>query len=160
MQRNIFLTALAGLALVAAAPTKSKAPATVTVRWAAPVSIAPGKTVPANLLVTVAPGYHIQGNPTSEEFMIATELKLDGKQGVALTNVGYPRGKKFTLPGGDKPILALDGELALRCTLQAASGAKPGTATLKGELSFQACDNKICLPPDSVPVTLEVRVKR
>ena len=51
-------------------------------------------------------------------------------------------------------------EVACKLTVAAAPHAKPGTHTLSVDISFQACDGKMCLPARIVRLTRTVTVAR
>jgi hypothetical protein len=38
--------------------------------------------------------------------------------------------------------------------------AKVNTLTIRGTLDYQACDDRVCYPPQSVPVSYTVRLRR
>ena len=62
------------------------------------------------------------------------------------------------LVGGEQAATAAPGGDTAGADLQIARGVPPGMVTLKGKLSYQACNDHACLPPASVPVSLTVKV--
>ena len=86
--------------------------------------------------------------------------------GLIVRGVSYPPAEKYlyaplkeTIDVYQKPFqvvqeLALDGSPAGRRALKGVS-----TLTVQGTLSYQACDDKICFPPRTVPMTWTVAIK-
>jgi hypothetical protein len=64
------------------------------------------------------------------------------------------------LAGAESDLSIYDGTFEIRLPLDAPRGAAPGEVTLKGALHYQACNDRICLRPASVPASLVVTVAR
>jgi hypothetical protein len=58
----------------------------------------------------------------------------------------------------ENPLSVYGGQVTLRVALAAAKDAANGTHLLAGSVRFQSCNDEVCLPPASVPFTLEVTV--
>jgi len=50
------------------------------------------------------------------------------------------------------------GKIVVGTTLKVAPGTAPGSYTMKGKFAYQACNDRACFPPTSVPVALSVKV--
>jgi len=93
-------------------------------------------------------------------------LTVRSQPGLIIRAVSYPPAEKYfyaplkeTVDVYQKPFqvvqeLALDGSPAGRAALKGVS-----TLTVQGTLSYQACDDKICYPPRTVPMTWAVGIK-
>ena len=93
-------------------------------------------------------------------------LTVRPQPGLIVRAVSYPPAEKYfyaplkeTVDVYQKPFqvvqeLALDGSPAGRAALKSVS-----TITVQGTLNYQACDDKICYPPRTVPMTWTVAVK-
>ena len=117
-----------------------------------------GSTVSAAVEAQVASGYHINDHHPSLDYLIPTELKLESTKQVSLENVTYPKGESQKFAFSDEPLSVYEGRLVMGAKLKVASGVAPGTYTLKGKLAYQACNDHACLPPASVPLTLNLKV--
>jgi thiol:disulfide interchange protein DsbD len=124
----------------------------------APVRIAAGGTAVANVQLTVLPSWHINANPAANENAIPTEVEITSAHGISAAGVRYPEPKIATLSFDPEPQLVFDGVTGVPVTLRAAAGAALGTFRLSGKVLFQACDDQICLPPNSIPFDLTVEV--
>lgn len=120
----------------------------------------PGSTVQAAWVAKIAPGYHINDHKPSHEYLIPSELKLDPNPQVAVQDINYPPGTPIKFEFDDAKLSVYEGTLVVRAGLKIAAGTKPGDYTLKGKFAYQACNDRACFPPTSVPVELVVKVVR
>ncbi|MBI1941898.1 MAG: hypothetical protein HYS33_10370 [Acidobacteria bacterium] len=117
-----------------------------------------GSTAKAAVVAEISPGYHINANKPTLDYLIPTELKLEPSQEVAITKLVYPEGELKSFAFSDTKLSVYEGTLEVGALLEVARTARPGTYTLKGKFAYQACNSHACLPPTSVPVTLSVKV--
>src|SRR5882672_5703430 len=126
------------------------APATLTA--------APGGKVALFVDMTPNPGVHVYAPGAKDYLPVKVTLKpqADLKAG----KITYPKSEMMffaplneTVPVYQKPF-RLAQDVTLGKSLKAGS-----TLTLAGTLEFQACDDKVCFVPESVPVTWTVAVK-
>lgn len=117
-----------------------------------------GATAKAAVVAQISPGYHINDNKPTLDYLIPTELKLEPIKGMTVTKVVYPKGELKSFAFSDTKLSVYEGTLDVGVLLGITRTASPGTYTLKGKLAYQACNDHACLPPKSVPVTLAVKV--
>jgi len=88
---------------------------------------------------TIENGWHIQSAHPLDTFTIPTTLSVDG-----LVQADYPphEVKSFTFSGGTK-LAVYEGTIKIPFTAKLKSGATTVTASLH----YQACNDKVCLPP-------------
>jgi thiol:disulfide interchange protein DsbD len=100
-----------------------------------------GDDVRGVITAVIENGWHINSNKPLDEFLIPSELKLESAQ---LTGVQYPQHilRGFTFSGG-KELAVYEGTIRIPFTAKLASGATSITA----KLHYQACNDKVCLPP-------------
>jgi thiol:disulfide interchange protein DsbD len=125
---------------------------------AAPVTLHAGGSAAVTLKLVLAQGWHVYANPPSGEYNIPVKAALTGAMGVSAGTPHYPAGKDVKLPSDDKPTRVYDGAFEITLPLQALASATNGKHTLKGKVSFQSCNDQVCLPPASVPFTVDVTV--
>lgn len=148
--------ALAWLVLAAGMPgTPSPV---VFVRATENVAVRPGESVEARISVRVSEGYHVQANPASADYLVATRLKLKSLPGIIIRKVTYPPGRPYRLEGTDDDLQTYEGSFDIIVSLTVSGSARSGRRTLAGQLEYQACNSKTCLFPASVPVTIPLVV--
>jgi thiol:disulfide interchange protein DsbD len=118
----------------------------------------PGSTVKAAVEARIAPGYHINDHHPSLEYLIPTEFALEPTKQVTVEKVFYPKGEAKKSAFADEPVSVYEGSLLVGAKLKVASAAPPGSYTLKGKFTYQACNDHACFPPASVPVALALKV--
>jgi uncharacterized protein len=101
------------------------------------------------ITLTIDPGYHINANPASLDYLIPTTARLSGATDAKIT---YPRGQtlkpKF-LPEG---ISVYQGSVPIEIDLPSGSLASARKSPLSVEV--QACTQELCLPPATISVHL------
>jgi thiol:disulfide interchange protein DsbD len=120
--------------------------------------VRPGKTIKVAALARIAPGFHINDHQRTLDYLIPTEWRLEPPKQVSVVNVVYPKGELKKFAFSEKQLSVYEGNLTVGALLRVARAASPGVYALKGTFNFQACNDHACLPPRSVPVTLNVKV--
>jgi len=123
-------------------------------------SLTRGESGEAVVRLKIADGYHINANPPSLSYLIATQLDLTSAAGISVDFITYPTGlkKKFSF-APEQPLSVYEGETDLKVRLTASKTAKPGEHNLSAKLRVQACDDQVCYPPGTMDLTLPVAVK-
>ncbi len=104
------------------------------------------------LLVSIPSGWHIQASSPSLPELIPTRVELAGGP-VSLVAVDYPEGVLRSLGFAGRPLAVYEGTVPIVVSLSApAHGGAPMTA--RGEVAYQACDDRACLPPARAPFTI------
>ena len=154
------VSAASALALLLATPVLAAAPAVVHVSAPDTLVISQrGKGV-AHVKLVIDTGYHVQANPVENPSLIPITLKIDPAAGVTVGRPVYPTAKRIRLPGDDHDLVVYDGEFTIALPVQLTSDFAPGdTVALNGSLRYQACDERHCLFPVTVPLTLALRVR-
>jgi hypothetical protein len=120
----------------------------------------PGSALKAAAVAQIAPGYHINNHKPTLSYLIPTEWKLESSKQVNVEKVVYPKGELKKFAFSDIQLSVYEGRVVVGALLKVARGTGPGTYPLKGQFSYQACNDHACLPPKSVPLSLTVRVVR
>ena len=122
-------------------------------------TITRGESGEAIVRLKIDNGYHVNANPPSFPYLIATQLDLTPAVGISVDFTTYPNGltKKFSF--AEKPLAVYEGETDLKVRLTAAKTAQVGEHNLSGKLRVQACDDQVCYAPGTMDLTLPVTVK-
>jgi len=140
--------------------TTTKAPPADVVRvQPASVELKAGSSVEASIKLTVANGYHINANPPSFSYLIATQLEVEPGSGVTPGKPIYPSSVTRKFAFSKDPLAVYEGETEIKLPLSAAASAQKGAQTLKGKLRIQACDEEACYPPRTIETSIPVTVK-
>jgi len=99
------------------------------------------------LLITlrIDPGYHINANPASDDYLIATSVAFAGP---VPERIVYPSGIPFKPAFADKPIEVYEGTVIVAATFT--TEVLERTHDLGFTVTAQACTKVICLPPNDI----------
>ena len=117
-----------------------------------------GAAAKLELVLDIDDGYHINSNRPNDRNLIATALKLDRVQGLVVSPVSYPKAKLQKFEFSEKPLSVFEGKTVLRLTARAGAALPAGNHVLKGKLTIQACNNQVCLRPQTVNVEIPLEV--
>ncbi len=117
-----------------------------------------GGETTVTLKATLPAGYHANSNKPSEAYLIPLTLKWTAGP-LQLDGITYPKPEMEKYSFSEKPLSVVTGEFAITTKFKVPADAPNGPAAQTGTLRYQACDNKACYPPKSVPVNITVSVE-
>jgi hypothetical protein len=147
-------------ALLAAALALAGPPAAVTVETP-DLSVAAGGTAVAKVTVRIRPGFHVQANPAADEFLVPLTVDLPERPPVRVGLPVYPAGRPHRLRGAVTELSTYEGVVTVRVPLRVdgeTGEVRDEVVALAGSLRYQACNDRVCLRPSTVPLRLVVRV--
>jgi DsbC/DsbD-like thiol-disulfide interchange protein len=119
------------------------------------LAVAPGAK--AMLFVNVSPNPNIHVYAPGARDYIPISVKLEPQPRVKAGKLTYPKSEVVTLLDERVPVFQKPFRLTQEVTL---SGAKAGdTVPIKATVEWQACDDKVCYPPESAELAWTVTVK-
>jgi DsbC/DsbD-like thiol-disulfide interchange protein len=126
-----------------------------------PVAISKTKPTKFSLTFRVAPGYHVNSHTPKSENLIPTSLKLDPPQDIAVGKFVYPPGQDFAFEfSPDEKLSVYQNDFTVGATATTTANVDSGTFKMRGELTYQACDNRQCYPPKKAPVEFDIKVQK
>ena len=148
---------LAVLVAQIAAPPPRSGHAVVTSAPAA-VGAEAGKTLALFVDVAPKPGIHVYA-PGAKDYL-AVSLKLSPQPEAKAGKVAFPPSEVMFFEALNERVPVFQKPFRITQPVTLDRSAKPGsTVIVSGTLSYQACDDKTCYPPDSSPVSWRVTVK-
>jgi DsbC/DsbD-like thiol-disulfide interchange protein len=118
----------------------------------------PGANVQSKLSVQLRSGYHVNSNTPSDEYLIPLRLTWTGGP-LETVEVVFPKPQMEKYSFSEKPLSVFTGDFELITKFKVAANAPPGPVTITGKLRYQACNDRMCLPPKNVDITLPVDIK-
>ena len=110
------------------------------------------------LKVAIREGYHANSNKPSESYLIP--FKLTWEPGpLEATEIVYPAAKMEKFSFSEAPLSIYDGAFELTSKFKKTVTAQPGPAVMTGKVRYQACNDKMCLPPKTVEVKLTLVIE-
>ena len=145
-------------ATAAPPPATPTPPAQVVTATVEEARLAAGGAGEATVRIDIAQGYHVQANPASDKFYVATELRAEPQDGLTAGRPVYPPGRSLKLGFSDKPLLVYEGSVRIKLPLRADAGASKGRHTLRAKVRVQPCNDEACLQPREIDAPIPVTV--
>jgi len=125
------------------------------------VTVPQGGKAKVELVFRVMPGFHINSNKPNSDLYIPTAMKFDAPTDISIAGMHYPAGELLSLPfDPDTKLSVYTGDITVTGLVLAAKSAPRGTYRVHGDLRYQACDNRSCYPPSTVPIAFDVTVAK
>ncbi|HTS66891.1 MAG TPA: protein-disulfide reductase DsbD N-terminal domain-containing protein [Candidatus Acidoferrales bacterium] len=153
--KTLICAALATLVLAAAPPEpvswKLGNPAAKPVKAGARFSV--------RLTAVIQPGWHLYSLKPVPEGPVPTRIWIDGGQPFSLAGaIQAPDPVAMQDPTLDLEVEFYEGETPFTLPVKAVSGTA-GPQTLTVSVSYQTCNDKLCLPPKTVKLQLALTVQ-
>ena len=147
--------------IVAAKPPAAPSVVSAKASLSKPGPVAAGSEFEVAIELDIKPGWHVYANPSGSETSIPTVATLadpDASPAASATWT-YPAGKATILdPTNPESIALYEGKTKLLARVKLKPDVKPGPATIKFRVRHQACNDRACLAPANLTVTLDVQV--
>lgn len=101
----------------------------------------------------VKKGWHINANPPKPKFLKPTVFSISSKQNIKLTNIRYPKPKKFELEGFDETLSVYEGQVNIYGVLEIPANLTADTDEVELKVRYQACNDVQCFPPKTLKLT-------
>ncbi len=109
-----------------------------------------GETFKAAVRLMIGPEWHINANPASDEFLIPTSLEFSNDVlPFHVLDIVYPEAQMVRLGFSASDVAVYSESALIGALVKADASLVPGTYALKGTITFQACNDVSCLPPES-----------
>jgi hypothetical protein len=112
----------------------------------------------ADFVIQVKNGYHVNSNTPADEFLIPLRFTWT-EDTVKVQDVLYPKPQMQKFPFSEKAMSVYEGDVKTQVKFKVPPTATRGLTQLTGKLRYQACNDRMCLPPRTleVKVPLEIR---
>lgn len=123
------------------------------------LTLAKGASGDAIVHLQIQNGYHVNANPATFPYLIATNLGITPASGISVEFITYPDPLSKTFSFADAPLKVYEGDTLVKAKLKAAPSAETGKHNLSAKLRVQACDDQVCYAPGTIDLTIPVAVK-
>lgn len=160
MKKSAILTSMLLVVFLLSAATLTAQEAAKWSAKPAAATVKAGGTVEVKVTADVVDGWHIYSTTPQEEGPVPTEIAF-------AANSGFSVSGKIRQP---KPIVKYDEnfgvdteyydkDVTFTATAKVKANAKPGKQKVIVEVTFMACNDRMCLPPKTVEVPFEITVE-
>lgn len=119
----------------------------------------PGTMREATVFLRVADGWHINAHEPLQDFLIGTELSVEPRAGLRVSEIRYPEPQLIEFGFAVEELAVYEGDVPVRLSIEASQEVEAGSHTLRGEARVQACNDEVCLRPSTIPVEIPVTVR-
>ena len=122
------------------------------------LTIQRGASGEVKITAQLQPGFHVNSNTPSEDYLIPLKLTW-AKEPLQAEQVTYPKPQSEKYDFSPTPLSVFSGNFEIVTRFRAPADARNGPAIMNGKLRYQACNNKECLPPRTIeiPVTVDIQ---
>ena len=145
--------------LSAAASEDSQADSLVSMRVELPAQqLVAEETFAVAVHLDIRPGWHINANPPSGDFLIPTSLTLNADWPLDFARVRYPAGRSQAFPALAETLSVYEEQVALWADLSLPKSSAGTVGDVRFLVQYQACDETRCLPPAELSQSVQVAV--
>jgi DsbC/DsbD-like thiol-disulfide interchange protein len=158
----VILVAAVTICPVAAQSLLSKQPARLSVAVEPPAAAFAGKPFTVTLRLTPVAGVHVYapGNPN----YIPVAVEVTPMTGLKVEAAVFPSGQDLFFGPLKESVKVYSAPFVVKLPLsldaRTGKGARPDEVLVRGKVSYQACDDRVCFPPQSVPFETRLTIKR
>ena len=121
--------------------------------------VRPGQSLTLTVRMEIARGWHVNSARPTLDYLIPTRLVFLDPAPVWVDDIAYPPGAMVTLKFAGEALSVYEGSTVLRATVRPRPDGPSGVRDLKARLTYQACDDTTCLPPETVEFAVPLRVE-
>jgi AhpC/TSA family/Disulphide bond corrector protein DsbC len=119
----------------------------------------PSQRLALTLDIELKPNMHVYA-PGVEGGYIAIEWDVTADVRVKSHDVSVPPSRKLHLDAIDETVPVYEGKFRLLRDITIAKSAKPGELVVEGKFRYQACDDRMCYVPVTVPLKWTLTVEK
>ena len=124
------------------------------------VATSAGEDAVATVVLSVTTGFHINANPATFPYLIATELEVGNGYGMVTAGKPfYPRAQTRQFKFAEEPLAVYEGAVRITLPVRTTSKATRGSITLPISVRVQACDEEKCFPPGTLNTMIPIEVR-
>jgi hypothetical protein len=141
-----------------ASPEPISSSAQVVKISSSPVAIPSNGSAEAVVTLSISPGFHINANPATFPYLIATELQKisDPDDSITAGKPVYPPAVKRKFQFANEPLAVYEGDVSIKLPLRVRGSARSYPISI--EVRVQACDNEKCFPPVTIESSIPVKL--
>lgn len=118
-----------------------------------------GAIATAPITLHLFPGYHCNSDKPKDEYLIPLKLTWTAAP-LEVAEVVYPKPQMEKFSFSPEPMPVFTGDFEVLTRFKVPASAAVGSAVLAGKLRYQACNDRMCLPPKTIDVSLPVDITR
>lgn len=131
---------------------------TLTVAPVPTVRTHKGSVAVVTFKAALPPGFHANSNTPTDAYLIPLTLKWTGGP-LQADGITYPKPAQEKYSFSDKPLSVVTGEFSITTKFKVPADAPNGASSENGTLRYQACNDRMCFAPKTVPVMVSINIE-
>ncbi len=137
---------------------ESKTTAAISLIAPETITLKKGASAAGKITFKVKYGFHVLADAGKEKTLIPMKIIFSPNQHIIVGELTYPRSEPLALFGADNPFSAYSGMVTTSIALSASPDAGQWQGTLEGQIIYQSCNDRTCFPPDSLRVSIPIKI--
>ena len=121
-------------------------------------SYAAGSEAEIVISMEIEAGWHTNSHQPTYDYLIATEVVIQAPESWDPAKVSYPAGELKSFAFAEEEISVYEGVVAMLARQPIPASVAEGEVPIEVSLTYQACDDKSCLPPVTTTATLHLSI--
>jgi thioredoxin:protein disulfide reductase len=131
---------------------------TLTVAPVPTVKAQKGSVAAVTVRASLPPGFHANSNKPTDDYLIPLSLKWNPGP-LQTSTIEYPKGTLEKYSFSPKPLSVVTGEFSIATKFKVPDNAASGPTAQNGTLRYQACNDRMCFAPKTVPVSITFEIQ-
>ncbi len=106
-----------------------------------------GEENPISLEITIKEPYHINSPQPTDDFVIPTSISFNAEKGLEYSSLEFPEEEFKRFEFSENPMPVFEGTIRVTAVITIPASFQEGEVIISGTITYQACDDKSCLPP-------------
>jgi thiol:disulfide interchange protein DsbD len=102
--------------------------------------------------------WHINSNVPTEDYFEATNLRIPSESSFSFSEIKYPEALSLFLEFSENPVSVFEGEIFIGGIVPIPDDISLGKHAIPVLFTYQACDDRTCLPPETLEKEIIVTV--
>lgn len=117
------------------------------------------QTVTADITLQLRPGYHVNSNTPADPYLIPLKFTWTETPNLQPIDVVFPKPRLEKYEFSEQPLSVFTGDFKVQARFKVLPNAPVGQSIVAGKLRYQACNDKMCLPPRTIDVRIPFTVQ-
>ncbi|MGM0426344.1 MAG: cytochrome c biogenesis protein CcdA [Thermodesulfobacteriota bacterium] len=113
---------------------------------------------PVAFSIHIASPWYIHATEAGESGLYPTRLTINASPHIQVKDITFPAAQQKTFSYAEAPVAVYSGNILVRATLVIEKDIPVGMYEINGALSYQACSEDSCLPPEKVLIPVQIPV--
>ncbi|MFC1650557.1 protein-disulfide reductase DsbD domain-containing protein [Candidatus Latescibacterota bacterium] len=120
--------------------------------------VRPGSRFHVAIIVDISEGWYINAHSPLEDYLIPTVLRFKDASGLKFSEIIYPDPVLKTFRFSGQKLAVYESKAIIGSRVSASEVLSKGELIIPGTLTYQACNNDMCLIPIEVEINIPVEI--